>query len=620
MAATMQDTDELERFLESISDAFFTVDVDWRFRLLNSEAERVLERHRSTLIGTTIWDAFPGAIGSEFETCYRRAVRENVPARFEALYPPLGRWFSVAAYPSTEGLTVYFQDVSHRRTLEDKLREKEQLLTFAGKSARLGGWRFDVGATSVAWSDEVCAIHEVPVGTSPPLEEAINWYAPVWRPVIQNHVRHCMEKGRGFDLDLQIITARGRVVWVRAMGEAVRDHTGAVVAIQGAFQDIDDRKSAEAELELLNAQYERANAELSTSLERYNALIETASDLIYWTDNDGYFTFMNAIVNERTGYPPDRLLTMRFTELVREDARAEAEAIHSAQLENETATTYRELPLIAADGREIWIGQNVQLLRKGGKVVGTQAVARDVTRQRQVERLKDEFLSVVSHELRTPLTSIRGSLGLLASGKMGSLEAGGQRMLAIASQNTDRLVRLINDLLDVDKLQSGKVELDLERISAAAMLRQSVEILQRMADDAGVAIVVDAVEIDLWADSDRMIQVVTNLLSNAIKFSSRGGSITLGAQFRHDEVLLWVRDEGRGIPADKIELVFERFEQVDSSDARKYGGTGLGLSIARGIVQQHGGTMWAESRLGHGSTFFFSLPARRHEALATTNG
>ena len=147
---------------------------------------------------------------------------------------------------------------------------------------------------------------------------------------------------------------------------------------------------------------------------------------------------------------------MTALDLIRPDHREEVRARLAAQIRGRDAAAYLEVPVRTKHGAEIWLGQNIQLLTARGEVVGTQAVARDITRQVEVERMKDEFLSVVSHELRTPLTAIRGSLGLLAGGMLGTLEERGQRMLEIAAQNTDRLVRLINDLLDIEKIESGR--------------------------------------------------------------------------------------------------------------------------------------------------------------------
>jgi signal transduction histidine kinase len=233
----------------------------------------------------------------------------------------------------------------------------------------------------------------------------------------------------------------------------------------------------------------------------------------------------------------------------------------------------------------------------------------DITRRKTAERVKDEFVSVVGHELRTPLTSIRGSLGLLEGGVMGELPEQAADMLGTAVSNTDRLVRLINDILDVERIDAGRADLDLAPVPAADLVRESLPVLEAVAEEAGVTIEVEADDdLTVVADSDRIVQTLTNLIGNAIKFSERGGAIAVGATRDLDHAVFSVRDAGRGIPADQLESIFDRFSQVDVSDAREKGGTGLGLAIARGIVEHHGGRIWAESVSGRGATFCFTLP------------
>jgi signal transduction histidine kinase len=230
------------------------------------------------------------------------------------------------------------------------------------------------------------------------------------------------------------------------------------------------------------------------------------------------------------------------------------------------------------------------------------------TALRESERLKDEFLSVVGHELRTPLTSIRGSLGLLEGGVLGELPQDAANMVAVAVINTDRLVRLINDILDIERMAAGRLSLEPAEVDAAELVKQSIQVVQATADAANVILRSDCDRVTVLADSDRIIQTLVNLLGNAVKFSDAGSMVTVTVTCEQQSALFSVKDSGRGIPADRLEGIFERFRQVDASDAREKGGTGLGLPIARGIVNQHGGRMWAESDYGEGSTLCFTLP------------
>ena len=237
------------------------------------------------------------------------------------------------------------------------------------------------------------------------------------------------------------------------------------------------------------------------------------------------------------------------------------------------------------------------------------AIGQDVTERREVERLKDEFISVVGHELRTPLTSIRGSLGLLEAGVAGELPEDAAGMVAIARSNADRLVRLVTDILDIERIEAGRSDLELRPVPAGELLESAREVVQVVADGAQVALrLEDAAGVAL-ADPDRIVQALTNLIGNAIKFSPAGSEVLASAAPAGAEVRFTVRDQGRGIPPDQLEAIFERFRQVDASDRREQGGTGLGLAIARAIVGEHGGRIWAESEPRRGTAFHFTLPA-----------
>jgi len=243
-----------------------------------------------------------------------------------------------------------------------------------------------------------------------------------------------------------------------------------------------------------------------------------------------------------------------------------------------------------------------------GNHLGAVVVFRDVTERRAIERLKSEFVSTVSHELRTPLTSIRGALGLLSSGLLGPIAEKGQRMLEIAVTNTDRLVRLINDILDLERIESGKVELTRGPVDAQAVMDQAREGLQSIADQAGIRIVVEPAAGSLWGDSDRIIQMLTNLIGNAIKFSPANTTITLSGAAGDADFTFSVADQGRGVPDDKLDVIFQRFSQVDASDSRDKGGSGLGLAICQSIVSAHGGRIWAEKNEPAGTRLYFTIP------------
>ncbi|MDA4114278.1 MAG: response regulator [Thaumarchaeota archaeon] len=298
------------------------------------------------------------------------------------------------------------------------------------------------------------------------------------------------------------------------------------------------------------------------------------------------------IAGTDTPYPADRLPTVRA--LAGEAAR------------------FDDIEIRRPDGVlpvEVWA---TPIYDGAGKISYGLVAFADVSERKKLERLKSTFVSTVSHELRTPLTSIRASLGLLSAGGVaGTLPEKGQRMLQIAVSNTDRLIRLINDILDLEKLESGKLVLEKKNCTANELMRQAYESMNSLAQKAGVKLILIPADLTavIHVDPDRIIQVMTNLVGNAIKFSTDGGRVWLGADVKGDDAVFYVRDEGRGIPSDKIAGLFQRFHQVDSSDSREKGGTGLGLAISRTIVLQHGGDIWVENAAGgKGSVFQFSIP------------
>ncbi|WP_299490248.1 PAS domain S-box protein [Acaryochloris sp. IP29b_bin.137] len=275
-------------------------------------------------------------------------------------------------------------------------------------------------------------------------------------------------------------------------------------------------------------------------------------------------------------------------------------------------------------------------IRENEVITGAVITFKDISDRQVIERMKDEFISVVSHELRTPLTSIHGSLRMLTSGLLAAHPDKSHRLLEIAVDSTDRLVRLINDILDVERIESGQVTMTKHPCNMADLMTQSTNAMQGMATQMQVHLTVIPLSWLTDVDGDRIVQTLTNLLSNAIKFSYPGGRVELTAQLipqtppscslvsptavstpfpssDSPQVCIQVRDQGRGIPPDKIDTIFERFQQADSSDARNHEGTGLGLAICQSIVHQHGGQIWVESQLGKGSTFSFTLPVQQNE-------
>ncbi|MEO7083191.1 MAG: PAS domain S-box protein [Gemmatimonadaceae bacterium] len=344
---------------------------------------------------------------------------------------------------------------------------------------------------------------------------------------------------------------------------------------------------------------------------RYRQLVEQAADAILIAAPGGFCVEANARACALLGRVESELIGLDVRSLfVARDAKSGS--LLSTMRVGDAVTT--EDIAVRADNTQVPVELSVAIL-PGGRA---QVIARDISSRKELDRLKGEFVSVVSHELRTPLTAIRGALGLISSGRLSGSPEKAARMLDVAVSNSDRLIRLINDILDTERIESGAIAMDLAWADVMGLARQVTETLRPVAERVGVELRVTGDASRAWADADRLTQTLTNLVGNAIKFSPVGSVVEVHIASDDEDVRFEIRDSGRGIPADKLESIFERFQQVDASDAREKGGTGLGLAICRGIVRQHGGRIWVESTVGEGSVFCFTLPLPMQEQQSTT--
>ncbi|MFI2102107.1 response regulator [Isoptericola sp. NPDC019693] len=364
----------------------------------------------------------------------------------------------------------------------------------------------------------------------------------------------------------------------------------------------------------LERRVEERTAQLRALASERERTLESVADGIYGVDSGGRVTFVNDAGARTLGMAAADLVGLDAHDTFHAPAEdgtpypGEGCYITEALREGLTATAEQDV-YRRPDGKDVPVEVAASPLRTDGVVTGAVVVFRDISERREVERIKDEFVSVVSHELRTPLTSIRGALGLLDSGVLDRSSDQAARMVHIALTSSERLGRLVDDILDVERMEAGTAQLELAEHGLDGLVAAATEQVSILADDAGVELSSDGCTERVLVDGERIVQTLTNLLSNAVKFSPRGSTVRVSARPVGDLVEVRVDDEGRGIPPEKIETVFRRFEQVDASDARERGGTGLGLAIARSIVERHGGRMWAVSDgEGQGSSFRMTLP------------
>ncbi len=284
----------------------------------------------------------------------------------------------------------------------------------------------------------------------------------------------------------------------------------------------------------------------------------------------------------------------------------------SSFLEKNWGRLRNEYRLRHRDGNYIWVEDIGLVLRDaGGKLTRLVGVMRDINEQKRVEKLKGEYISTVSHELRTPLTSIAASLGLLEAGVFGELPSKVMGLVNIAHKNSKRLTGLVNDILDMEKLQAGKTEFRLDEIDLVELIGQAIELNSEFASSVGVNVALSLSEAsrNVIADKDRLLQAMSNLLSNAVKFSKRGGDVRIRISQQDKFAKVEIEDHGTGIPEEFLGRMFGEFAQADGRDSRQYGGTGLGLHITKKLVERMGGEIGYETEFGAGSTFWFTLPS-----------
>ena len=497
--------------LESISDAFFALDRQWRFTWLNAHAETLLGRPRGALLGKEIWREFPEAVGSTFEREYRRAIATGERVTFEEFFPPLDGWFRVSAYPSPEGLSVYFQNINEIRSAA---AERERLL--AERDAER-----ELLRTVLEQSPMGIVIAEAP---------------------------------------------SGRVLLANRQTQQIFGH-----------------------------------ARFSGSLSEYE--------------------------RDWVGYHGDgRPLAADEWPI----ARAIAHGEHARDRIVENAR---------ADGSRRTISINAApVLDATGRIVAGVAIFSDVTEQRRAaqdlrlareaaetaNQAKSDFLATMSHEFRTPLNAFSGYLQLMEMGIAGPVTDQQREYLQRLHTSSQHLLGLVNDVLDLSKIDAGRMTIRRESVGIAGVVSAGLALLAPQAESRDVRIVRTpgaSGDVTLVGDEDRVRQVLVNLLSNAVKFTHPGGAVTVDAGTAQDaphESRLrgtgpwgWVRvtDTGIGVPPEQLEAIFEPFHQVETGHTRSHGGTGLGLAISRRLARLMDGDLTVESAPGIGSAFTLWLPS-----------
>jgi PAS domain S-box-containing protein len=516
-----------------------------------------------------------------------------------------------------------------KQRLQTELKRNFELLASVGKLAKIGGWEVDVATGRLYWSPEVYKIHEIDPGTAPSVDQALDFYEPEGRAQVQAALESTGKNGGSWDLELPFITAKGRRLWVRSIGTVVM-HEGVVVTLQGAFQDITERKQVEIALrsstQLLNSIIENMPAMV---------VVKRAADLSYETLNQAGEILLGYSRQEVLGKSDHDLFTPeKAAQFIADDRRL----LSTAQSEE-----IAEEPITRPNGEiRFAFTRKVVLCNEAGEPEHLLCISLDITERKNADAsmkllhgllvaardraeaasiAKSEFLANMSHEIRTPMNAVLGMLQLLGQTELARRQ---HDYVVNAQSAATSLLALLNDILDFSKIEAGRMALDVREFSLDGLVRYVAVILSTSIGTKNIEAILDVdprLPPDIRGDSLRLQQVLINLTGNAAKFTQQGEIVVSLKLVQMDEsqveIAFAVRDTGIGIEPQHLLTIFKGFSQGESSTARRFGGTGLGLAISTRLVELMGSTLEVQSEAGVGSRFFFTLSFERAAARET---
>ena len=405
-------------------------------------------------------------------------------------------------------------------------------------------------------------------------------------------IRERIAAGKSVSTEILNYHRDGTSYWLSLSIQPIRDDSGKIDRFIAIESDITERKKAD---------------DISR---RLRTTLDLTEESIYTFKPDTLnFIYANRSGQEQVGYRFEELQQLTPCDLLPDYDEQEFRKIVEPLLRGEQESITFETVHRHRDGTLIPVEAFFQYLAPTGEPHRIVNIMRDITERKRLDQMKTEFISTVSHELRTPLTSIRGALGLVVGRYAGDLPEKARYLLEVAERNSERLTLLINDILDLEKIQSGRMQFEFKHLNLADLIQNAIEANEGYAHqhDVGLVSLIEPENAFVSADDHRLMQVLANLISNAVKFSPKGAAVEIKLLRRSEGYRISVRDYGPGIPEEFRERMFQRFAQADSSDTREKGGTGLGLSITKAIVERHGGQIGYDSPEGGGTEFFVEL-------------
>ncbi|MGB4400033.1 MAG: PAS domain S-box protein, partial [Daejeonella sp.] len=585
--------DEKNTILESIQDGFYALDKNWVVTYWNHEAENLLSLMRSDVVDKNFWEVFENAVDLKFYSEYHRAVSENVPVRFEEFFAPVNGWFEVSAFPSEEGLTVYFRDVTNRKNTELELLQFKKIIDNSRDGIAIVDLEGKATYVNPAFAQVLGydpAIHHHP--------ESI--YAN--RKLVAK-VFDTLLSGKYWQGDVEVKNPKGDLISYYLSGGPVLDEDGQLKAVYGIHTDITERKQAEARIR--KAYHER------------NTILESIGDGFFAVDKVGTVTYWNREAEKLLGITKIQAvghhLQEVFTKMV--DSRSFAhyfEAIESNQVlhfEDYYPSLHKWHEVSAypsVDGLSVFFKDITERkiydiqVRELNKVLKTKVKELAVS-----NRELEQFAYVASHDLQEPLRMISSFLTQLQRKYDDKLDAKAHQYIHFAVDGAKRMRQIILDLLDFSRV--GRVDAEFELVNFNEVVSEILILFRKNIEDTKALFVLSELP-SIVVPKTNIRQLLQNLISNAIKYHPPGVTplVEIGYSETPEHWEFWVKDNGIGISPDYFDKIFIIFQRLHTKD--EFSGTGMGLAICRKIVDNLGGKLWVESEEGNGSTFFFTIP------------
>jgi PAS domain S-box-containing protein len=644
---------QLLAVLENISDAFIIFDTHWCYTYVNRAAETILQKKREDLLGKNVWEVYPEAVGTTVWTKYHEAADTQTVVEFEDFHTPFLKWFHMRVYPSEAGLAVYFQDITERKHAEEQehflakvskllastLDYQETLANIARLAVpQLADWFIvdlvdehgqielievdhrDPGKAQ--WARELRKKYPVDPGAPTGAPNVVRTgqaelYAEITDDMLIASARDeeelAITRQIGFTSVMIVpLIARGKtlgaVTFVAA--ESGRRYNTAYVALA---EEVGRRVGVALDNAILYRQVQQSRDQL-------DVILRGIADGITVQDVNGTVIYANDIAAHLSGFPsaevmlsmPPATLMQALSRFVMKDEAGlpftfeQLPGRRALQGEKNVQAIVQYYDTVT--GQTLWsLVKAEPLFNEHGGVQFAVNVFVDLTERKELELRKDEFISMASHELKTPVTSLKGFTQVLYRRFKKRGEEEPLSFLARMDGQLNKLTKLINDLLDLSKIQTGKLTVQEEAFDLADVVGDIVDTLQATSQTHQLALE-ETTHVEVFGDKDRIEQVLINLLTNAIKYSPQADRVIIRVSAEHEQALVSVQDFGIGIAEANQQKIFERFYQVTDPMERTFPGLGIGLFISNEIIKQHYGRMWVVSSKGEGATFYFTLP------------